>query len=79
MPTNGPPTSILDAAYDLLSCASLRAQDPDRDHDGDRTLAGLLSIAAGHGLTVTQLCDATGLDQAYVTDLLERAELGRAG
>ncbi len=71
MPNDGPPAAIRDAAYDLLSVASLQAQDPDRDGDADRALAGLLSTAAGHGLTVDQLCDATGLDQAYVTALLE--------
>jgi len=78
MPTDGPPAAILDAAYDLLSVASLQAQDPERDHDGDRTLAGLLSAAHHHGLTVDQLCDATGLDPAYVTRLLEQADTGSA-
>jgi hypothetical protein len=61
------------AAVQAVQIAAVEAL-ADPDHTGLRaTLGYFLRLARGHGLTVPELCDATGLDGPYITRLLEEA------
>lgn len=57
------------AAHNAVAVASVAYQQELM------ALAHVLSCAAGHGLTVTELCSASGLDEAFVQRLLREAAL----
>lgn len=66
------PAQIHDAAHNAVAVASIAfAVDPS---DEERTaLTTVLACATGHGLTLAELHDASGLDEAFITRLLEEA------
>jgi hypothetical protein len=61
--------AVTDAAWTAVAVASLAYQREVA------TLSTVLSTACGHGLTVADLCAASGLDAAFIERLL--AETGR--
>lgn len=68
MPNDGPPDDpIRDAAYNAAAIATLAW------HQETAALAHVLDRAHRHGLTVADLCHATGLDEPFVARLLAEA------
>jgi hypothetical protein len=65
VPPRQPDSSIRDAAYNLLAVASLQYVQ------AVSALRHLLQCAHGKGLTVAECCDATGLDEPFVSRLLD--------
>jgi hypothetical protein len=64
-----PSDEIRDAAYNAVAVASLA-------HTQARLALGAILVCAhSKGLTVDQLCDASGLDETYVRRLLDEAAL----
>lgn len=61
------PGQIHDAAHNAVAVASLAYQQEVM------TLGTVLACAACHGLTVDELCDASGLDEPLITRLLREA------
>lgn len=59
-----PEPPIRDAAWNLLAVASLRYAE------AVSALRYMLQCAESHGLTVADCCDATGLDEPFVSRLL---------
>lgn len=62
------PTEIHDAAYTAVAVASIAYQQETA------ALATVLACAAAHGLTLAELRDASGLDEAFITRLLKEAD-----
>jgi hypothetical protein len=58
------PAAVTDAAWNAVAIASLAYQREVA------TLSTVLSTACGHGLTVDDLCAASGLDAPFVRRLL---------
>lgn len=68
MTASEPTTDIRTAANNAVAVASVAYQQEVI------ALSTVLACAAGHGLTVAELCHASGLDQAFVERLLEEAQ-----
>lgn len=66
------PQQIHDAAWNAVAVASLAyAIDPS---DQERlALTRMLTTARGHGLTATDLREASGLDEPFIHRLLDEA------
>lgn len=80
MPTDRPPTAIHDAAWNAVAVASVAHREALDNADREQTtFARTLAAASTYGLTIDDLCAASGLDQTYVTDLLQQAATGSAG
>jgi hypothetical protein len=63
---------IRDAANNQVAVASVAyAMDPSEQER--IALRTVLACAQGHGLTVAELRDASGLDEPFITRLLEEA------
>lgn len=85
MPRTGPPDqALVDAAWNAVAVASIAHREAldtgDRDAV-DREQAALVHIldrARAHGLTSVDLCAASGLDEPYITALLEQPTLWSA-
>lgn len=54
-----------DAAWNALAVASLSWSE------ATAALRYMLQCAHGHGLTVAECCDATGLDEPFVSRLID--------
>ena len=59
------------AARNAVQIASLEARADPGDPARHRALVAIVGCACSHGLTLPELCAASGLDAAYVTRLLE--------
>jgi hypothetical protein len=59
------PAAVTDAAWNAVAIAS-RAYQREVT-----TLSTVLSTACGHGLTVDDLCAASGLDASFIRRLLD--------
>lgn len=68
-PEPGKQGQITTAAWNAVAVASLQWQE------STNALRYVLSCAQGHGLTVPDLCRASGLDEAFVGRLLAEADL----
>lgn len=80
MPTDGPPEALHDAAWNAVAVASVAHREALDAADREQTtFARTLATASTYGLTIDDLCAASGLDQTYVTELLEQAGAGSAG
>lgn len=60
--------AVTDAAWNAVAVASLAY------HQAVTALSTILSTACGHGLTVADLCAASGLDAPFVERLLTEGQ-----
>lgn len=82
MPTRGQPhdQTRIDAAWNACAVATLyHRQALDLADQAEATLAGVLDRATGYGLTIDDLCRASGLDRGTVVGLLVNLDEQRAG
>lgn len=63
------PEQLRDAAYNAVAVASLAYQQ------AVAALTHVLACARGHGLSVADLRDASGLDEAFINRLLQETPL----
>lgn len=68
------PAGLADAAYNAVAVASIAHREALDAADREQaTFATVLTCAHRHGLTLTDLCTASGLDEPSVTRLLGEA------
>ncbi|MDP5182152.1 hypothetical protein QOZ88_05845 [Blastococcus sp. BMG 814] len=81
MPTTGHPhdQAVDDAAWNAVAVASIAHREAEDAADRERhTFAHVLDRGRAHGMTVDDLCAASGLDERFITALLEQADPRRA-
>lgn len=81
MPTDGrqPDQTLTDAAWNACAVASIAHREAvDAADRAEALLASMLDSATTYGMTIDDMCRATGLDREYVVNLLVQVDERRA-